>query len=300
VADFTDPRDPNSLTWADFERDLVALGRSPRTIQSYQEAAQQLADHAKGRDLLSLAKPDVQAYLIEVQQKHSGTTVQVRFRSLHRFYRWAETEGLTGTSPMAGMGLPKAEQKVIPVPGSGDLRKLLAACSAEDFDAVRDTAIIRLFIDCGLRLSELTGLTLDDVDRMQAQVTVRGKGSKWRQVDYSVRTGKALAKYLRVRQKHELARLDALWLGSRGMALRPNGVTQMIRRRCRQAGIGQLHPHQFRHWSASEHFGAGFSDQDAMRRFGWSTLEMPRRYGSATGAKRALNHARALAIGNRL
>lgn len=300
MADFTDPRDPNSLTWTDFERDLVALGRSPRTIQSYREAAQQLADHAKGRDLLELTRADIQEYLIEVRQRHAGTTAQVRFRSLHRFYGWAEAEELIARSPMASMGLPKAEQKVIPVPGEDDLRKLMGACAGDDFDAVRDTAIIRLFTDCGLRLSELTGLTLEDVDRMQAQVTVRGKGSKWRHVDYSIRTGKALAKYLRVRQKHELAHLDALWLGSRQMALRPNGVTQMIRRRCRQAGIGQLHPHQFRHWSASEHFAVGFSDQDAMRRFGWSTLEMPRQYGSATGARRALDHARALAIGNRL
>ena len=180
------------------------------------------------------------------------------------------------------------------------MRKLLAACSGDDFDAVRDTAIIRLFIDSGLRLSELSGLTIQDVDRIQAQVTVRGKGSKWRQVDYSPRTGKALSKYLRIRQKHELARLDALWLGSRGVALTPNGVTQMIRRRCRQAGIVQLHPHQFRHWSASEHFAGGLSDQDAMRRFGWSTLEMAHRYGSATGAQRALNHARALAVGDSL
>lgn len=223
MADVTDPRDPNALTWTDFERDLVALARSPRTIQSYREAAQQLADHAKGVDLVELTKTDVQAYLIEVRDRHSGTAAQVRFRSLHR-----------------------------------------------------------------------------DVDRMQAQVTVRGKGSKWRHVDYSIRTGKALAKYLRVRQKHELANLDVLWLGSRGMALTPNGVTQMIRRRCRQAGIGQLHPHQFRHWSASEHFTDGFSDQDAMRRFGWSSLEMPRRYGSATGARRALDHARVLAMGDRL
>jgi site-specific recombinase XerD len=300
VADFTDAGDPNALTWTDFERDLTALGRSLRTIQSYREAAQQLADHAKGGDLLELAKADVQAYLIDVRDRHSGTTVQVRFRSLHRFYSWAESEKLIDRSPMAGMSLPKAEQKVIPVPGKDDLRKLLAVCSGEDFDSVRDAAIIRLFIDCGLRLSELTGLTLADVDRMQAQVTVGGKGSKWRHVDYSNRTGKALAKYLRVRQKHELANLDALWLGSRGMALTPNGVTQMIRRRCRQAGIGQLHPHQFRHWSASEHFTDGFSDQDAMRRFGWTTLEMPRRYGSATGARRALDHARVLAIGDRL
>jgi len=158
-----------------------------------------------------------------VPDRHSGTTAQVRFRSLHRFDSWAEREELIGRSPMAGMNLPKAGQKVISVPGEDDLRKLLAACHGDDFDSVRDTTIIRLFIDCGLRVSELTGLTLKDVDRMQAHVTVRGKGTKWRHVEYSVRTGKALAKYLRVRQKHELANLDALWLDSRGMALTPNG-----------------------------------------------------------------------------
>ena len=53
MADVTDPRDPNALTWTDFERDLVALARSPGTIQSYREAAQQLADMPKALTLLS-------------------------------------------------------------------------------------------------------------------------------------------------------------------------------------------------------------------------------------------------------
>jgi site-specific recombinase XerD len=300
VADFTDPHDPNSLTWADFERDLVSLGRSPRTIQSYREACEQLADHHKGADLTTLSRGDIQLYLIDVRFTHSAATEQVRYRSLHRFFAWCESEQLLDRSPMAGMSLPRAERKTIPVPAEDDLRKLLAACRGDDFDSVRDTAIIRIFTDCGLRLSELAHLRLGDVDRLKAQLAVLGKGARWRHVDYSVKTGKALARYLRARQDHGLAHLDTLWLGARGVALTPNGVAQMIRRRCRQAGIEVLHPHQFRHWAASAHFDAGLSEQDAMVRFGWDHHEMPRRYGSATGARRALDHARALAIGDRL
>ena len=143
MADFTDPRDPDALGWTDFERDLVALGRSRRTIQSYRETCQQLADHAKGADLLSLTRADIQDYLLEVRTLRSGTrrrasaegkatsTEQVHLRSLHRFYAWAEAEELVARSPMTGMSLPKAEEKVIDVPENDDLRKLLAACAID-------------------------------------------------------------------------------------------------------------------------------------------------------------------------
>lgn len=300
MADFLDPLDPNAVAWADFERDLRQLGRSPRTIQSYREACEQLADHAKGADLLGLSKADIQAYLIDVREQHSAASEQARYRSLHRFYAWAATEEMIPRSPMHGMSLPSATEKVIPVPADDDLRLLIAACSGPSFDDLRDTAILRILFDCGLRLSEAAGLALPDVDRVLGQLKVHGKGSRERHVDYSAKTGKALTRYLLARKRHPLAHLDGLWLGSRGVALTPNGIAQMLRRRCRQAGIRKLHPHQLRHSAASESFAAGLSDQDAMRRFGWSTLEMPRRYGSATGARRALDHSRALAIGDRL
>jgi site-specific recombinase XerC len=194
VADFTDPHDPNSLTWADFERDLTALGRSPRTVQNYREACEQLADYHKGFDLLSVSKAGIQKYLLEVRLLHSGATEQNRYRSLHRFFAWCEAEELVERSPMAGMSQPRAERKTIPVPHAEDLRKLLAACAGPDFEAVRDTAIIRVLADCGLRLAEVTNLTLADVDRLKAQLAVLGKGRRWRHMDYSVTTGKALAK----------------------------------------------------------------------------------------------------------
>jgi site-specific recombinase XerC len=300
MADFHDPENPNSIMWADFERDLTALGRSPRTIQSYLEAGQQLADHCKDADLLTLSKGDVLDYLIECRRAHSGATELVRYRSLHRFYAWAVTEGYLDRSPLSGVPAPRIEEKIIPVPHVGDLRELIGACSGTDFDALRDTAIIRLFCECGLRLSELASLRVADLDMVRGQVTVLGKGAKWRQVPFGQKTGKALTRYLRARSRHELAHLESLWPGARGVALTPNGVTQLLRRRCRQAGIAPVHPHQLRHYSASEHFGAGLSDQDAMRTFGWSTLAMPHQYGSHTGTRRAIEHARALAIGDAL
>ena len=114
---------------------------------------------------------------------HSGSTVQVRFRSLRAFYNWAEREEWIKLSPMHRMPLPRADKKLIPVPDTGDPHKLLAACpqdlgasTAKDrkrlqFESLRDIALLRLTADCGLRLAEFAGLKVEDLslnaDRVQ-------------------------------------------------------------------------------------------------------------------------------------
>ena len=191
MADFHDSQDPNTITWTDFERDLRALGRSERTLQSYRESAEQLAGHWTGADLLTLGKSQVLDYLIAVRRQHSGATELVRYRSLHRYFAWAVAEGFLERSPLAGVPLPRISQKVVPVPAQEVLRALLAACQGTDFDQVRDTAVIRVLAECGLRLSELAGLTVADVDMGPlSQVRVTGKGDKERYVPFSNRTGK--------------------------------------------------------------------------------------------------------------
>jgi hypothetical protein len=114
MADFHDPENPNSIMWADFERDLTALGRSPGTIQSYMEAGQQLADHCKDSDLLTLSKGDVLDYLIWCRRAHSGATELVRYRSLHRFYARAVTEGYLDRSPLSGVSRPGSRRRSFP------------------------------------------------------------------------------------------------------------------------------------------------------------------------------------------
>jgi site-specific recombinase XerC len=285
----------NQLTFRDFERDLH--DRSPRTRQSYREAACQLADFHHGADLLALEKKDVLRYLIHVRETRSPATEVVRFRSLRRFYNWAVKEELIERSPLHGVPIPSAPSKEIPIPEADNLRLLLKACDGRDHDARRDTAIIRLFCEPGApRLAEMAGIRLDQLDMVRDQVAILGKGSKWRTVPFGNVTGKALTRYLRARAGHPLAHLPGLWLGARGQALTGNGIAQMIERRCGEAGIGKIHPHQLRHFAADLWFANDGDMQDGMRLFGWESLEMPLRYARANSVKRAIasHHRKAL------
>ena len=182
-----------------------------------------------------------------------------------------------------------------------DLAKLLKVCEGAAFDERRDTAILRLLIDCGLRLAEVTNLSIKDVDWDLQVVGVVGKGSRPRAVPMSPKTTQALDRYAnRARKTHVMAgTTDAMWLGTRG-PLTSNGVAQMLRRRCRQAGIDQLHPHQLRHTAAHVAMKEGLGDSDMMRIFGWRSPQMLHRYGASAADERAQEAYKRLSPGDRV
>jgi integrase len=114
---------------------------------------------------------------------------------------------------------------------SGDeLLALLAACSGKSFEERRDTAIIRLFVDTGMRRAESLGLRVADVDFDQDVAVVLGKGSRPRACPFGNKIGRALGRYLRGE--------PALWLGKRG-PLTETGLTPMLWRRSEQARPGR-------------------------------------------------------------
>jgi site-specific recombinase XerD len=122
-----------------------------------------------------------------------------------------------------------------------DLRALLAACAGKVFEDKRDTAIVRLLVDTGMRRAELLGLRVIDIDFDQDVALVIGKGSKGRACPFGSKTVLALGRYLRLRSGHPFAASPALWLGKKG-PLTETGLTQMLWRRGGQAGIGKIHP----------------------------------------------------------
>jgi site-specific recombinase XerD len=201
---------------------------------------------------------------------------------------------------MAGLHAPNFKEKPVPVLSDSQLKALVAACAGKTFEDRRDEAIIRLFFDAGLRVSELCSLETDSVDMHNAIAMIRGKGSKVRAVYPSAKTIRALDRYKRVRSQHRYHYLPDLFLSQRG-PLSAQAVRERLKVRAEQAGITEkLNPHRLRHTWAHDWMVSGGQEGDLMRQAGWSTSKMLQRYGSSAADMRAREAARRLRRGDRI
>ncbi len=236
-------------------------------------------------------------------------TRAVRLKAISGWFKWIMGEADSGltVNPAIAVPRPRVEAPLVEIPPDEALRALLGTVTKPTFLDRRDAALIRLLADAGLRRSEAVGLDLGDLDLTRGEALVRrGKGGRARRVVVSAKTALALARYARVRGRHPAAQVSpALFLSTRAdrfgdYRLTGGAVAEMLRRRCRAAGIPAIHPHQLRHAATHALLEAGASEQDVERLMGWTGGTMVRRYGAALADRRAREAARRLAIGDRL
>jgi len=235
-------------------------------------------------DVVDLTREHIEAYLVHLRERTSASTAATRYRDLRQLFKWMEEEGEITRNPFARMRPPRVDERSVPVIPKSDLAALIMSLGGTGFVDRRDMAIVRLFLNTGARLEELSQLRLDDLSLQHRELYVMGRRRKARVLPLGVEAVKDLDRYLRTRARHTHEDLPWLWISSKGR-LTSSGIAQMIKRRCKAAAISPIHPQQFRHTVSHLWLVGGGNEHDLAKLNGWSSLQMVGRYASsAAGA----------------
>ena len=225
---------------------------SPLTCENYQRDVEGLMALAQSTPLQQLQIQHIRRFVAVLHGRGlSGKTLARKLSAWRTLYRYLARDHGFIHNPCMGLKSPKHAKK-LPAVLSPDRAAQLMVPNESTPLALRDAALLELFYSSGLRLAELTGLTIGAVDFAQAEVRVTGKGAKTRVVPVGQFALVALQKWLEVRQSFTPAEQQHIFVNRTGRPLTPRAVQLRVGHWAKKLGIGlHVHPHMLRHSFAS-------------------------------------------------
>jgi len=242
-----------ALQWLErFERHLSTERRlSAHTVAAYRHDLETLTQWCRQNDIRDWSRLDHQHVRTFAARCHArglkGRSIQRRLAAVRAFFTFLQREGALKRNPALEIRAPKAAKRLPHTLDVDQMAQLLAFKPGNALE-VRDLALMELFYSAGIRLAELTGLTLKDLDLAAGEARVLGKGSRERIAPIGRKAARALRRWLEERASVARPDCDALFVGRNGRALTPRAVQLRVAARARAQGLPQrVHPHLFRH-----------------------------------------------------
>jgi len=267
--------------------ELTRRGASKHTLRNYGSDLEQFASYFEVAGAAAPAFEQLDLALLRewlgglYDHKLTVVTVRRKLAAVRAVFKFSLQEGVISKNPATRLRTPKVKQRLPEVMSAEKTNNMIDAVELGDIvelaDKERDVALLELMYGCGIRVSELVGINLEDIDLHTGWLRVRGKGNKERQVPVGVRAVEAVNVYLEARKAPVSER--ALFLNSRGARLGDRQVRRLVKLYAiLVAGDSTVHPHSFRHAYATHLLSDGADLRSIQELLGHARLSTTQKY----------------------
>jgi integrase/recombinase XerC len=266
---------------AKYLAELERRGASKHTLRNYGSDLEQFASYFELPNEITPAIEQLDLPLLRewlgglYDQGLTVVSVRRKIAAVRAMFKFLLREGVVQKNVTSRLRTPKIKQRLPEVMSAEKTNNLLDG--AEQFSKERDMAFLELLYGCGIRVSELVGINLEDMDLRGGWLRVRGKGNKEREVPVAGRAVEAVGRYLEVRSAAPGER--ALFLNSRGGRLGDRQVRRLVKRYALLVtGDSTVHPHSFRHAYATHLLSDGADLRAIQELLGHARLSTTQKY----------------------
>lgn len=256
----------------------IEKGVSAHTIRAYRKDLEEFSAYTKtGPEKMDML--DVRGFIVEqINKGLSKITISRRLSSIRSFFKFLHREGYIQSNPAKLVSNPKLPKLLPKFLSVDDTFSLIEKPEGIGFMSVRDRSILELLYSSGLRVSELAGLNMEDLNTKESLVKVRGKGKKERIVPIGTKAIDAIKSYLIERMLMK-TREEAVFLNRLGTRLTDRGIRRIVVKYARASAInGQIGPHTLRHSFASHMLQGGADLRVIQELLGHASLSTTQKY----------------------
>jgi len=254
--------------------------------QNVQDAPAELPPEKIGELLLNANADDVRRYLAHMREhNYSKATVARKLATLRSFFKFLNKRGLTGNNPMLAIRTPKLEKRLPKFMTEEQVNCLLNTPKDTDLLGARDKSMLEVIYSTGLRVSELVGLNLEDIDLVGGVIKVRGKGKKERISPLGQTAGIAIQKYLNLRKQVVSSDQPGLplFINKHGQRLSTRSVRRKLDKYLIEAHLDpDISPHTLRHSFATHMLNHGADLRSVQELLGHQSLSTTQIYTHLT------------------